>query len=153
MVELKRIGHVLLQVSSLQTAIEFYRDLLRFELVEENSSGHQKMAFLSLGESGHNLDLIEVGEGELVDVGKSSLGHLAFEVDDFNALQKAYFHLTDAGIGILAAIDHLTQQSIYFQDPDGNTLEIYNEEPNALEVFRQGRKDREVPLEFTRPTD
>lgn len=150
MIELKGIGHVLLQVSNLQVAIEFYRNLLQFELVEESSAGHQSMAFLSLGESGHNLDLMEVEAERLPPKGQSTLGHLAFGVESFEMLEKAYFHLLDAGVNIFAAIDHVSQQSIYFQDPDGNTLEIYNEEANALELFRQGREDRDSPLEFQR---
>jgi catechol-2,3-dioxygenase len=42
----------------------------------------------------------------------------------------------------------VSQKSIYFHDPDGTTLEIYYELPNARELFRQGRSDRDEPLVF-----
>ncbi len=49
---------------------------------------------------------------------------------------------------IARTIDHVSQKSIYFRDPDGNLLEIYYELPNAEELFRQGRQDRDVPITF-----
>ena len=45
-------------------------------------------------------------------------------------------------------MDHVSQKSIYFHDPDGNYLEIYYELPNASELFREGRHDRDQPLIF-----
>ena len=44
----------------------------------------------------------------------------------------------------------MSQKSIYFDDPDGNTLEIYYELPDALEMFARGREDRDVPLVLDR---
>ena len=51
---------------------------------------------------------------------------------------------------IARAVDHVSQKSVYFHDPDGNLLEIYHELPKAREMFLQGRHDRDVPLEFER---
>jgi catechol-2,3-dioxygenase len=76
------------------------------------------------------------------------LQHVAFQVDSEPALRDAYFSLVDHGVKIARAVDHVSQKSIYFHDPDGNLLEIYHELPNAQELFRQGRGDRDVPLVF-----
>ena len=51
---------------------------------------------------------------------------------------------------VTRAIDHVSQKSVYFHDPDGNMLEIYYELPNAREMFQQGRHDRDAPLVFER---
>jgi catechol-2,3-dioxygenase len=40
-------------------------------------------------------------------------------------------------------VDHESQESIYFCDPEANMLEIYWERPNAREIFRNGRKDQD----------
>jgi len=53
-------------------------------------------------------------------------------------------------VEITRTIDHVSQQSVYFQDPDGNTLEIYYERPDALAMFARGRQDRDVALVFDR---
>lgn len=50
----------------------------------------------------------------------------------------------------IRGVDHVSQKSIYFPDPDGNRLEIYYELPHALEMFRRGRADRDEPLTFER---
>jgi len=63
-------------------------------------------------------------------------------------LKDAYYTLQDHGVTIVRAVDHVSQKSIYFDDPDGNRLEIYYELPNAPELFRQGRHDRDEPLVF-----
>ena len=76
--------------------------------------------------------------------------HFAFQVDSYDALKDAYFTLQDHGIEEIRAVDHVSQKSIYFHDPDGNRLEIYYELPNALEMFRQGREDRDEPFVFSR---
>ena len=71
-------------------------------------------------------------------------------MDSGAALREAYFDLRDHGVTITRAVDHVSQRSIYFQDPDGNTLEIYYEVPNARALFQQGRHDRDAPLVFER---
>ena len=82
--------------------------------------------------------------------GVRGLGHIAFRVDSEAALQEAYATLRERGVEITRTIDHVSQKSIYFDDPDGNTLEIYYELPNALEIFARGREDRDVPLALDR---
>ena len=76
--------------------------------------------------------------------------HVAFQVDSEEALTAAYFSLVDHDVKIARAVDHVSQKSVYFHDPDGNLLEIYHELPEAREMFLQGRHDRDVPLEFER---
>jgi hypothetical protein len=48
-------------------------------------------------------------------------------------------------------MDHVSQRSIYFDDPDGNGLEIYYERPNARTLFLQGRGDRDLAFTFEEP--
>jgi hypothetical protein len=62
----------------------------------------------------------------------------------------SYPPLKDYGVEGLRTVDHVSQQSVYFNDQDGNVLEIYYELPNAPELFRQGREDRDEPLVMTR---
>ena len=82
--------------------------------------------------------------------GGPGVHHFAFQVDSEVALRDAYFGLRDQGVEIARAVDHVSQKSIYFHDPDGTKLEIYYELPNARELFRQGRGDRAVAEEKER---
>ena len=71
-------------------------------------------------------------------------------MESYDALRDAYFTLQDHGVEVTRAMDHVSQKSIYFSDPDGNGLEIYYELPNALDMFRNGREDRDEAITFTR---
>lgn len=151
MIQLKRIGHILLRVTDMERAKAFYAKILGFEIVEEDPA--HGGVFMTLGETGHTLDLVTVENPQAAQQPtRNHIGmqHVAFQVDSPEALKNAYFTLVDQGVPILRAMDHVSQQSIYFTDPDGNGLEIYYERPNALEMFRQGREDRDTPLTFTR---
>ncbi len=76
--------------------------------------------------------------------------HTAFAVATEQDLKDAWFALENAGVKILRAIDHASQKSIYFHDPDGNLLEIVWERPDALEIFARGRHDEDKPFTYAR---
>jgi catechol-2,3-dioxygenase len=76
--------------------------------------------------------------------------HVGLRVASHEALRAAYFDLLDKGVRVLAAVDHESQESIYFLDPDANVLEIYWERPSAREIFQQGRHDEDKPLVLVR---
>ena len=150
MINIKRLGHLLLRVSDLDRSLAFYCDLLGFELVEKGDEKHKQAAFLSLGEGGHTVDLVEVESDVLADSSRSTLHHFALQVDSFDDLRKAYFELIDSDVEVLKATDHVTQKSIFIRDPDGNIVEIYYELPEALTMFRAGRGDNDEALVFER---
>ena len=149
MIQLSGIGHVLLRVLDLERSQKFYSELLGFEVVEEDPE--HGGTFMALPVASHAIDLFAVPDPELAQrqtPGARGLGHLAFKVDSEAALTEAYFTLKEHGVDITRSIDHVSQKSIYFDDPDGNGLEIYYERPDALEMFRRGRNDRDVPITF-----
>jgi catechol-2,3-dioxygenase len=149
--QLKRIGHVLLKVADPKRSKEFYTDVLGFTVVEEDPE--HGGTFMTLGEQGHTLDLSPIDDPESAQrpaLNRVGVHHIAFQVDSYEALKDAYFTLQERGIEVVRAVDHVSQQSIYFHDPDGNRLEIYYELPNAPDLFRQGRGDRDEPLVFAR---
>ncbi len=151
MIQLTRLGHVLLRVADIERSKAFYTKTLGFEVVEEDPE--HGGVFMSLGEHGHTLDLFQVENPESTDLrspNRVGVHHIAFMVDSEEALKEAYFTLQENGVEVVRAVDHVSQKSIYFHDPDGNRLEIYYELPNAPELFRQGRGDRDEPLVFQR---
>jgi catechol 2,3-dioxygenase-like lactoylglutathione lyase family enzyme len=149
MIQLKRLGHVLLRVADLERSRAFYSKLLGFEVMEEDPE-HGGL-FMALEGQAHTLDLFPAPDAETAPrlaPGGVGVHHVAFQVDSEDALKDAYFTLREQGVEIVRAVDHVSQKSIYFHDPDGNLLEIYYELPGAREMFIQGRGDRDTPLVF-----
>ncbi len=151
MIRLTGLGHVLLRVLDLERARTFYTEVLGFRVLEEDPE-HGGL-FLALAGQSHAIDLFAVKDPEaarLQSPGVRGLGHVAFRVASEDALKEAYASLREHGVEVTRSIDHVSQKSVYFQDPDGNTLEIYYERPDALAIFARGREDRDVPLVLDR---
>lgn len=117
-----RLGHAHLKVRDLKRAVDFYTRVFNLRVVEEVGGQY---AFLSGGDVHHEIALQEVGPGapppSAYGVG---LYHVAFEVPDRRSFALAYQGLRDAGVPV-AAVDHRISWAMYFEDPDGNGLEIY----------------------------
>jgi catechol 2,3-dioxygenase len=121
------IGHVHLKVSDLDRAIAFYRDVLGFEL--QQRMGDQA-AFLSAGGYHHHIGLNtwESKGGSRPPPGTTGLYHVAIRFPDRPALAQALKRVVQAGIRI-GASDHGVSEAIYFEDPDGNGIELYRDRP------------------------
>jgi catechol-2,3-dioxygenase len=151
MIRLKELGHVLLRVLDLDRSKTFYSEVLGFKILEEDPA--HGGTFMALEGQSHAIDLFQVKDEEAAlrqTPGVRGLGHIAFRVESEAALKDAYAWVKDHGVEITRTIDHVSQKSIYFPDPDGNTLEIYYELPDALEIFARGRNDRDVQLDLSR---
>ena len=154
--QLTKIGHVLIAVHDLARSRDFYTRVLGFEVLEEDPD--HGGVFLTIGEGTHVVDLVALPGSQPRPIPQTiaefrpslGIGHAAFQVASARELRRAYFELIDNQIPVLAAVDHESQESIYFCDPDGNMLEIYWERPTAREIFRQGRKDQDKPITFAR---
>ena len=149
MIKLQRLGHVLFSVRDLERSKDFYTRILGFKILEQDPD--HGGVFLSIGGLGNTLDLFQCTNADAVAPSQSNLGvrHTAFAVETEEDLREAYHALKAEGVEILRAIDHVSQKSIYFNDPDGNLLEIVWERPDALEIFARGRGDEDKPLVFS----
>ena len=122
MMRLKEIGHVLLRVMDLERSKKFYSEVLGFHVLEEDPENGG--TFMALKGQSHAIDLFQVKDAEAAErqtPGVRGLGHIAFRVDSEAALRDAW---AEHGVEISRTIDHVSQKSVYFNDPDGNTLEI-----------------------------
>lgn len=137
-----KIGHAHLKVRDLDQAIEFYTRFFSLKLVERVGDHY---AFLTSGEFHHEIALQNVGPAApQPHPAGTGLYHVAFEVPDRRSLALAYRRLAEAGVPA-APIDHLISWAIYFDDPDGNGLEIYwdtRHAPDGEQLWR----GRNVPL-------
>lgn len=124
------LGHVVLNVASLERSIPFYRDALGMREVARGASEQHGpgagMVFFSFGTSHHDIALREVPAA--TPAGREGVGlfHIAVRIGNSLAELRAYqARLARLGVRILRARDHRVSQSIYFEDPDNLLVEAY----------------------------
>ncbi|HKS38209.1 MAG TPA: VOC family protein [Verrucomicrobiae bacterium] len=125
-----RIGHVHLKVADLERALQFYRDVLGFELQQRLGA---QAAFISAGGYHHHIGLNtwESKGGSPPSPGTTGLYHVAILYPTRASLANALRRVRAAGIELDGAADHGVSEAIYLRDPDGNGVELYRDRPES----------------------
>ena len=125
------LGHVVFYVKDIVRSVAFYGDLLGFKQAGEMSQPF-KAAALTSGRTHHEILLIELGNAPAPQKGyRLGLYHIGIKVgDSLDELQAVRDELTSVGIEISSMSDHTVSKSIYLEDPDGNEVELYIDDPN-----------------------
>jgi catechol 2,3-dioxygenase len=123
-----RIGHVHLKVADLDRALQFYREVLGFELQQRFGT---QAAFISAGGYHHHLGLNtwESKGGSPPPSGTTGLYHVAILYPTRASLADALRRVLAAGIELDGAADHGVSEALYLRDPDGNGVELYWDRP------------------------
>ena len=123
-----RIGHVHLKVSDLKRSMEFYFDLLGFELTIMYG---EEAAFISAGGYHHHIGLNTwySKDGGPAPLHTAGLFHTAILYAERKELAFIYKRITDAGYPFTGFADHGVSEALYLNDPDGNGVELYWDKP------------------------
>jgi catechol-2,3-dioxygenase len=130
--KIQSLGHVVIKVRNQERAETFYNELLGIPIAARLPS--RSMTFFTLGNH-HDFAVAAVGDDALdAPMNSPGLLHIAFKVGTLiDELREAKLHLEAAGIKVDAR-DHEVSKSIYFNDPDCNTIELYID---ASDVWKQ----------------
>jgi catechol 2,3-dioxygenase len=138
-INVRGVGHVVLKVRDLERSVPFYRDVLGLKDVARyggraTTRSRVSMAFFSAGDNHHDIGLLEVGPAASApEPNGVGLYHVALKIgDSLDDLRRAKEHLEAHGVEILGISDHRVSQSIYFNDPDGNTIEVFVDADPAI---------------------
>jgi catechol-2,3-dioxygenase len=142
MFTITRLNHMVLYVRDVPRALEFYRDVLGFSVIQASGD---RAAFLRANGSDnhHDLGLFAVGHhaAPLPSGPRVGLYHAAWEVATIEDLARAREALLAAG-ALVGESDHGASLSLYAQDPDGNELEVFWMVPREeWETRRSGALD------------
>ena len=132
--KVQSLGHVVLKVTDLERAEKFYAGLLGMPVCARLDEQGMKMTFFSLGNH-HDLAICEVnGKDSPAGAQAAGLHHVAFCIGtELDELKEAKKHLESSGLE-LHSVDHEVTKSLYFNDPDGNMVELY---VDASDAWRQ----------------
>ena len=125
-----KLQHCGLTTGSLDRMLEWYGKVLGMTVnkrVEAPAgSPFKTVAFVSNDEVNHRLSFFET-PGLSVDaerVNHARVQHIAFEYKTLDNLLGTYVRLKQLGIPLLWAADQFIQTAVYYEDPDGNILEL-----------------------------
>jgi catechol-2,3-dioxygenase len=114
-----RIGHVGLHAVNPAASAKFYQDVFDMEITGGSASDHPlgATAFLTSrpGEQPHDLVLAASPE----------VAHVAFKVSSLAELKSFHARVVEMKIPIKFVFYHQESFAFYFDDPDGNMIEIY----------------------------
>ena len=123
-----RIGHVHLKVTDLERSLQFYRDLLGFEVQQFYGDS---AAFISAGGYHHHIGLNTwySKNSSPAPLHTAGLFHTAILYPTRKDLAIALKRLVDADYPLTGASDHGVSEAIYLNDPDKNGVELYWDKP------------------------
>ena len=149
MAKINKVGHVVLNVSDLDTSMAFYTAALGMEIMAHNTE--RQMAFLSFGTQHHDIALCQAPAG--AERGVLGINHIAMQIEGgAEELSQLYGRLLKAGAQIDRTTEHSTTLSVYFFDPDGNRLEIFSQELPAADA-KQFLHDARAAADVMQPLD
>lgn len=140
------VGHVKIKVEKIERSLQFYKDILGFDILERTDSSAKlttdgKTSILSL----------EPPENVVPKQGKTTgLYHFALLLPTKTDLANIVVHLVEKGVRF-GSSDHLVSEALYLNDPDGNQIEIYIDRDPSEWDWKGEEVDMAVdPLDFER---
>ena len=129
-----RIGHVHLKVSNLQRSLEFYCDLLGFEITTLHGND---AAFISAGGYHHHIGLNTWYSKNFPLAHEKGVGlfHTAILYPTRKDLAIIYERILKADYPFSGAADHGVSQALYLNDPDNNGVELYWDRPKEQWLY------------------
>ena len=123
--QLRKIGHVVLNVSDLEASVRFYTEVLGLRVTDRypDTMVPGGMVFMCVNTDHHGIALV----GGATGLEKSTLNHFAFEAGSPDEVfrARAWLKKHDVPIHFEGRRRAGCQLAVEFKDPDGNNLEIY----------------------------
>ena len=123
------LGHVNIYVRNAERSQKWYEDILGLHTYDFVPG---RAAFMAANrEESHEVALMEVGENAPGVIDKQvGLNHMAWRMDSLDDLKEFYNRIKEKDVEITPR-DHGISLGIYFNDPDGNGIEVYYELPRS----------------------
>jgi len=124
------LQHCGLTTANLDTMLEWYRKVLGLfvhnRVKAPAGSPFKTVAFATNDEVNHRLSFFETPDVSIDNDRNrhARVQHIAFEYESLDDLLGTYVRLTKLGMLPLWAADQFFQTAVYYEDPDGNIIEL-----------------------------
>ena len=123
-----RLSHCGIYVNDVGKLVDFYTRVLGLVVSDRGVSRRMgnELAFLTAAADHHHQIVLISGRAPQ---GASTVNQLSFKVANVDELKAMYQRTKDAGVGAIRQVNHGNALSFYFEDPEGNGLEVYMDTP------------------------
>lgn len=119
------LHHVTIKTSRLPEMVDWYRLVIgaRVQFQDDNN------AWMTNDEANHRIAFLSVPglQDDPDKIRHNGMHHSAFEYGGFADLMSSYERLNSAGVLPAFALDHGMTISLYYQDPEGNFVELQSD--------------------------
>ena len=122
------LTHAGLWVRDMETMEEFYTSVMGFHVSDRGfvPRYNGNITFMSNDPTVHHQVIL--AEGRPADV-PSTINQLSFLVKSLDELRAMYHRVVSRGVENLLPRNHGNAWSVYFDDPEGNNIEVYLDSP------------------------
>ena len=113
------IHHVGLRATNPAATAEFYRDVLGMKIVGGTAADH------SLGATAFLSSRPDEESHEIALFANPAFAHVAFKVSSLAEFRSFHARVVEKNIPIKFVFNHRASFAFYFDDPDGNMIEVY----------------------------
>lgn len=136
------LSHIAFMTRRFEEMKAWYMNVFRAEIVH----GDPALAFLAYDDESHrfaiaNLDALKPGPQSDIGGGEIGVNHIAYTYATAGDLLETYARLKEQGIEPYWPVHHGFTLSFYYQDPDGNRIELQVESCDSQAAFDYMRSE------------
>ncbi len=122
---LPNLAHVGIFVHDLDVMHRFYTDVFGLKETDRGVGKTFKNTLVFLSARGDQHHQLVLSTGRPADATFSTVMQLSFKVEQINDLRRVRNDALALGASKMIGLNHGNALSIYFSDPEGNTIEVY----------------------------
>ena len=115
-----KLAHIVLKTGQLRPMIDWYCTVLEGRVAFATDF----IAFTTYDDEHHRVAFVATGSDVRPTAGHTGLHHVAFTYASLDDLLGTYVRLRDQSITPFWCVNHGPTTSMYFEDPDGNHVEL-----------------------------
>jgi catechol 2,3-dioxygenase-like lactoylglutathione lyase family enzyme len=116
----RKLAHLVLKTSNFEAMVDWYLKVLNARV----ALAVPHVVFLTFDDEHHRIAIVKVPRLEAHSPNACGMDHIAFTFENLGDLLATYKRLAALGIRPRWPINHGMTVSLYYQDPDGNNLEL-----------------------------
>ena len=114
------LAHIVLRTGQYKQMVDWYQNVLNTEVVFSNDH----LTFLTYDDEHHRIAIAKLPVTGRRDKSRAGVDHIAFTYASLPVLLENWSRLKGEGIEPVWCVNHGPTTSMYYQDPDGNVLEL-----------------------------